>query len=398
MKEHVFNIGLARVLFAISILFLMQTTSSHATTYRGSTYTEVHNITVNATNATDREWFWIELPEVSCLPEDTYRDCVDDDYSMLRNNLLVWANPSYMVPASAGWQPSWKVKGVGTMNLAMQNIDTTDVQLAPFGCSFVYNNEFMRCRSAWGEPKLSDPGHFNNVTIKSMGVRVYYGDFYQLPNGQYTTTLNGSFFDFGDEYLILNISIRINVTVERSDGSDAAEPAVKLHALEGETLPINFFSLDPENQYGTGNLDFCLEAEDYSNLSVNIVGQGFAYPDNPDAEFLYQVRTPGVFVLANNSESVTDAANAIIRFSMLSRTLGMTSQVTDLSDCGVNSFAFCSNLPKTYDFSPLPDSPAPGGGTCKRFDISVVTRPFNVYQVQAGDYSASFYLNVDEVP
>ncbi|ADN75487.1 hypothetical protein Fbal_1278 [Ferrimonas balearica DSM 9799] len=387
-------------LYIATLFFIVGTGSANAV-YRGSTHTETHNITVDASKTTDnyREWFWLDLPAVSCLPNDTFRDCVKEEYSMLRNDLLLWANAAYMLPAASNWNPTWYIKGVGILPLAVYSNDTDEMYLAEFGCSFQHeDNHLHRCMSGRGGIVADVPDHFQHLNRRRVGLRLRFSDFAKLPNGQYTATFNAPFMDWHERFLILNVSVRINVTVMRSDGDDAEEAPVKLHALEGQVLPINFVSLDTENQYGTGSLDFCLEAPDYSNLTIKVVGQDVSYPDSLDSESAYGVRTPGVFVLANRSDSVLDAANAIIRYRIISRTLGLTNSGNEKQYCGELNYGFCSNIPKLYDFSPLPDSPAPGGGTCKRFDISVVTMPYNIYRIQAGDYSSSFYLNVDERP
>lgn len=129
-------------------------------------------------------------------------------------------------------------------------------------------------------------------------------------------------------------------------------------------------------------------------MAIYVVGQDFAYPDGSNGD-----RLPGVFVLANRSDSVTDSSSAIIRYKIYSRTLGMRNEVTNQILCQSHSHGFCSNIQKTgYDFSYHPNSPSPTGGSCKRFDITVVTKPFDIYQTMAGDYSSSFYLVADEAP
>lgn len=119
-----------KALLLVNILMFLTLISLKlgATTYRGSTYTEVHNIIVDPSvpDGTAPTWSWINLPAVICLPEDTLNDCSN---STLRNDLLLWANGTYMLPASSSWAPVWDSRGVGLFKLALHSVDSDDIRM-----------------------------------------------------------------------------------------------------------------------------------------------------------------------------------------------------------------------------------------------------------------------------
>lgn len=368
----------------------------NATVYRGSTHTRSLNITVDPTDSARWQVFPITLPEVYCFPDEMY------DYSPIwdcrpgssHSILSTLSNAALILPASSSATPTWNQSGKLPFNLALHSKTSNEIYLVEVHCSFLYiNGSRLTCNSGYGY--ASHAG--TTTTLRTYDISFSGGAFSEVPDGEYTAVFNGSVIEWHQRYLLLNLSVMMDFTVSRSDGSNAISNGVQLHDIQGSTLPINFVQVDERNQYGVGSLDFCLEATNYSNISMYVVGQDFSYPDSPQLS-IYDVRSPGVFVLANRSGSVTDAKNAIIPYAITSRTLGMTNPVSDNLHCSSTSFGFCSSVSKNYDFSYLPDTPSPTGGLCKRFDISVVTSPFSIYRATPGDYSSSFYLNIDEVP
>lgn len=400
------NVSYASFLkIAIGTVFLFFVSSINivdASVYRGSTHTETFNFSVDPSVPNQWHRADIVLPQTTCLPEDTSDDgedlpnqiwdCRADHYH--RNDLTLTSNGSFILASSTNATPKWYQLGVQPIKVVLQSDTTDDIYVIGGGCYFLAaDRSSHHCNT--GYASSSDAAKSTRGTYV---VRVNSNDFSEVPDGQYSAFFGGSIIDWHQHYLILNLSVGISISVSRSGGESVTPSDVTLHDLQGQNLPINFIKIDEQNQYGMGSLDFCLEADDYSRLSVSVIGQDIAYPDYPEANNTSAVRSHGIFVLSNRSGSVPDVGTAGIPYRIISRTLGATNNVTSNVHCPASSFGFCSAVQKALDFSYYPNSPSPSGGSCKRFDITVVTSPFNVYQTLPGDYSSSFYLNVEESP
>lgn len=375
---------LLTVSIAVSLLMFSPPANSLP---RGSTFNETLHVTVDPAGGSYTSYD-LALPEVSCLPSDNFWDCRRDWLSI---DMLLNANATYVQAPSSPAQAIWDGGGGLYLKLVVRSKSTGEMYSVDILCHRYRRGALKTCNSSAADMDNAE----DRAERKRLNFGFYPGQFSEVPDGEYTAYIGLSIYDWHQAYLLLNVGVNFDITVSRGDNSSPNTPATTLHALEGGILPINFTNIDENTKYGTGKLDFCLETSsgEYDGVQVSIVGESFNYPDLSNGYM-----THGVFILANKSDSVTNARNSFISMAFSSRTLGMTNTITSSSQCQSSSFGFCVAQAKTVDLSYYPDTNSPTGGVCKRFDITATTRPFNVFQVQAGEYSSTFYLLVDRTP
>ncbi|MBB1436743.1 hypothetical protein H5201_21050 [Pseudoalteromonas sp. SG43-6] len=312
---------------------------------------------------------WRPSESIVCRSEDSMSDCGQD---LFRNSnaLLVISNYDSRSPA---WSASSKSH---VMNIPIINQETG-----------TFYNVKLLCDISNG---VRNRGCYAGVASHSNGGRIIslYLDrasFSDVPDGIYSSSSVGiSATDWHSSYLIFTASFNINIMVNRSS-SEQPVNVTTLHPIQGNTLPIIFNKVSVNEEYGIGSLDFCLETDDYSSLDMFIV------TDAPYISLYGQRRDLAKFQLTN-IEGSTEQSKRVIEYTVESQTLGLIGA----GSCSSNNTRFCQAIIKNIDFEGLATSDSPGGGGCKRFDLRIKTDVFNTQEKLSGEYTSSFYINIDK--
>lgn len=314
---------------------------------------------------------WRPSESIVCRSEDSMSDCGRNLFRGA-NALLVFSNYDSRTPA---WSSNPKSH---VMNIPIINQETGTIYNVKLLCDITNGARNYGC--------------FAGVASGSNASRYIYlyldrASFSDVPDGIYSSSNIGiSATDWHLSYLIFTASFNINITVNRSS-SEQPVNVTTLHPLQGNTLPITFNKVSVNEEYGIGSLDFCLETDDYSSLDMFIV------TDAPYISLHGHRRDLAKFQLTNIVSS-TEQSKRVIEYTVESQTLGLTGA----GNCSSNSTQFCQAIIKNINFEGLATSDSPGGGVCKRFDLRIKTDVFNTQEKLSGEYTSSFYINIDKGP
>lgn len=347
---------------------------------------------------------WNLTPAVSCRDEDigVIRDCRND---RVKNNLLGLANP--MVIQSSFEHAIPDGEGLTTdldNNIRPINIPVTNEKGEVFVVRGICYNQ--NTNSACDQPTSYDPNAswIYNYRL-DIGFAFAYASLAALPSGTYRSVpVDMTYIDAEEQYIAFTVLFNMTFNI-RQIGEEPKPDALTLHALQGETLPVFFSPAGGNNMVGRGSLDFCLESsdEDYSNLSMMVISDA-PYLLTGEASWGKQA---SVFQLVNRVAEVGDASignkRRVLNYSVQSFTLGLRAHPrNDLVRCTQTDTRFCIAVRKELNLNHLPDTTIGKDRqgkdkTCKRFDITVITEPYDKFEKVPGDYSSRLYLTVDKL-
>ncbi|MBW3164056.1 hypothetical protein [Ferrimonas balearica] len=352
---------------------------------RGQTISFSRTFYLDANSSVSYE---VPIISVSCRNGDTSNKIYRVDCWSFRN-LLNERNPSSFVLGSMS--EGHKATGSQYSPMIFKYIltnenDPDDVHVVSGGACFLQINTayYYPCNAAMGTTGSFTKSRRYILTFGRSGFR-------DVPDGTYINNLSYSIMDWDSGYPIVHVNLRLRFVVRRANGTPHPSPdGVTIHALNGNTIPIQFVQAGRMKQ-GMGSLDFCVQSDDYNNMSMSLISVANNIRPPKDSSI-------GEFTLVNVSNFNGTFDNSAIPYRVSSQTLGLTRSAATQAQCSSNQYGFCSNVVKTINFSRYPEYPAPGGGSCKRFDLRLTTEPFSEFQKIDGDYSGLFYLNIDRSP
>ncbi|AZQ11549.1 hypothetical protein [Shewanella khirikhana] len=369
-------------LFILSFLFLINSSVVYAqTVYRASTvsFGGTFDIEPSASAFT----FNVDDVDVICSVEDEAHPVIGPECQNTGGLLSSVISPQYLIHGSNPQRPFYG--GPDTLKQELKipivNVNNpSEIYMVSIFCQ-QRAGSFYRCNNAGHDSNSPEESRKYIITIDPK-------NFESVPDGVYSASFSTTTMSWRTGLAVVNFSFNFTFRVN-NPGSIA--DITTLYALQGNTLPLFFSRYGEDTEFGKGGLDFCLQTTDYANVSLTIV--------SPDPALNVQLK-PDQFVLTNVSALDGDADRFSLIYRVKSLSLGKVDHAsTNLpSNCGDQSFAFCRGFLVQIDLSQFPDTLAPDGGSCKRFDITVETIPFRRLDKASGQYYGSFYIDVAQEP
>ncbi|MBW8184071.1 hypothetical protein [Shewanella nanhaiensis] len=381
----------SKALTSLLYLFFILPICCRATLYRPASDTQTLNFTITDSTPILSESASYITPTVICTEDDKLSslifglrvDCRDDQYG---DNLLMQTNDTYALTSLASHPFTYAVHGPNPTdypyNLPITNVDTGEIYMVTLYCSTdVAGYPSLSCNAGW-RPQT---GQENQP--KNMNFFFLTESFDNVPSGNYTATTQFNTNDFASDYLILRTTFNFTVNVTKAASNIST---TKLYALQGNTLPIVFTTLNEMSMYGHGSLEFCLQADNYSNIKLYVIGGGSYLHTSKQIKGLYLTKSESNANDGNNRDNIT------INYFLKSKKLGLTVRNVTTSTCTDTNTELCLSTIKTLDFSHLPSQDSPDGQTCKSFDLSATTELFDPNSKIPGNYSGVFYITLDK--